>query len=140
MVDSLAPGFTMPETTISNGILPARSLDDANFENATIRETSFATARLRRANFHGATSNDDNFGFSGLQKAKLDHSRHRPADHLLLANLTGACPAGPDRGDDEMEECRGSGRRVRHDHARRRDRHGNLDWPRRAHEIPDESR
>ncbi len=105
MVDSFAPGLTMPETTISDGRLRAKSLDNANFEGATLRDTSFETARLRSANFHGATLNHDTFAFAGLQRAKLDHSPHRPhATTLFLANLTRATLAGPNWGDDEFDE------------------------------------
>jgi uncharacterized protein YjbI with pentapeptide repeats len=105
MIESFAPGLTIPMTTIENGTLVARSLDDADFKEADISETSFKTTRLRGATFTGATFSHDDLAFAALQKAKLDHlGRRTILTTLFLANLTGATLAGKDSDWDDNED------------------------------------
>jgi uncharacterized protein YjbI with pentapeptide repeats len=108
MVDAFAPRLTMPKSLIRGSQLRAANLDDADFAGATISDSTFAAAPLRRATFSDATFDKVDLGFARLVDAHLDRvdaasadPRHDRRSSLFLADLAGATLADSEWEDDE---------------------------------------
>jgi uncharacterized protein YjbI with pentapeptide repeats len=106
-----APGLTLPRTVLDEAEAVGADLDGANFEEARIGESIFATASLRGARFSEAIFGHDDLAYTDLGGAKLDGvdaasepGEPRNYNSLFLADLTGATLADSHWDTDETGE------------------------------------
>jgi uncharacterized protein YjbI with pentapeptide repeats len=100
-----APLFDAANTPIRGGAWRAEDFDEANFTGATITDTTFATAPMRRAKLTGATLNHVDLGFTRMAGGHLENViADRDPNHpstLYLSDLTSATLEGSRWNKDE---------------------------------------